>query len=66
MRFEELWRMAGEASGAGGGGADGGGVRAHGLPPRKRGFRRSVDRYEEEGLDGWRWTASNSGLWRRS
>ena len=28
------------------------GVRAHSLPPRKRGFRRYVDRYEDEGLDG--------------
>ena len=27
-------------------------MRAHSLPPRKRGFRRYVDRYEEEGLDG--------------
>ena len=28
-----------------------GGVRAYSLSPQKRGFRRSVDRYEEE--EGW-------------
>ena len=28
------------------------GGQAHGLPPRKRGFRRYVDSYEDEGLDG--------------
>ena len=27
-------------------------MRAHSLPPRKRGVRRYVDRYEEEGVDG--------------
>ena len=47
-----LRRLAVASADSGGGGSAVGGVRAHGLPPRKRGFRRYVDRYEDEGLDG--------------
>ena len=41
-----------------------GGVRAYSLSPQKRGFRRSVDRYEEE--EGWTvWWTSAWGRCRR-